>query len=298
MDETLLAEADLLYSLLPAEFVARRDQRVKELKAQDADLAAAVRSLRRPSAAAWALNLLVRRDREQVEQVLTVAVALREAQTTLDGDQLRELTRQRRQLTAAVATRAAQLTAEEGNPVSASVADQVEATLTAAMLDEGAAAALRSGLLVTPLEATGLDPVDLSRAVAVPTAAGHLAPVVEGAPTAKGRGGLRVVPDPDSGARARRTAQRALADAERALVRARGALKRSQREVDVLQAESLRIQAELDEARRKVAELETRAEAIDASLGEAEEVRDLVALDHDEAESEREGARAALDVLP
>ena len=51
------------------------------------------------------------------------------------GDELRALTRQRRQLTAAVTTRARGVAADEGVRVTQAVADQVEATLTAAMLD-------------------------------------------------------------------------------------------------------------------------------------------------------------------
>lgn len=299
---TLLGEADRLYALLPEEFTARRDARARELKAAGSPLAPAVKRLKRPTAAAWALNLLVRRDAEQVEQVLAVAVALREAAATLDGAQLRELTKQRRQLTAAVTTRARGFAAEQGSPLSESVAEQVEAGLTAAMLDEGAAAALRSGLLVGAPRATGVEAVDLAKVVAVPEAVGHLAepmdaPARSGDATPSGRPNLRVVPDPDTGARARRAAQHALAEAERALVRASGAARRAQREVDVLNAEALRVSAELDEARRHVAEAEARAERVDAALVEAEEQRDLVELDRVEAERLRDEAKSELTEL-
>ena len=63
---------------------------------------AAVKALRKPSVAAWVVNLLVRREAEQVEQVLAVGAALREAQEGMDGAELRALTKQRRQLTSAV----------------------------------------------------------------------------------------------------------------------------------------------------------------------------------------------------
>lgn len=294
----LLAQADELYAYLPGDFTAHRDGRAKELKGTDPTLASAVKKLRRPTVAAWALNLLVRRDAAQIEQILTVAVALREAAATLDGEQMRELTKQRRQLTAALTTRAGQFTAAEGHPLSGSVADQVEATLTAAMLDAGAADAVRSGLLVSALSATGLDPVDLDAALAVAGVQGHLAPTLTGPdPDQPRRPNLRVVPDPDAGLRARRTAQHALAEAERGVVRAKGALQRAQREVDVLEADGLRVQAELEEARRKVASLEDRAEQVDAALAEAEEVRDLVDLDHTEAVEQRDQAKSALDRL-
>src|SRR6187397_557328 len=101
----LLSIADELFGLPLPDFTPARDARAKELKADKA-LAAAVKALKKPSLAAWVVNLLVRRDAEQVEQVLAVGAALREAQATLDGAELRALTKQRRQLTAAVTSRA------------------------------------------------------------------------------------------------------------------------------------------------------------------------------------------------
>src|SRR6476469_915835 len=144
--DPLLAVADQLYGLALPEFTPARDARAKALKGDDAALAAAVKALRKPSTAAWVVNLLVRREAGQVDQVLTMGAALREAQASLAGEELRALTRQRRQLTAAVTTRARALSAEHGLRVTPAVADQVEATLTAAMVAAGCAAAGRSGL--------------------------------------------------------------------------------------------------------------------------------------------------------
>ena len=73
-----------------------------------------MKALRKPSLAAWVVNLLVRREAEQVEQVLSMGAALREAQAAMSGDQLRELTRQRRQLTAVVTQQARSLAARPG----------------------------------------------------------------------------------------------------------------------------------------------------------------------------------------
>ncbi len=112
MSEDLLGIADELYGLAPGEFTPARDARAKELKGTD--LGAAVKKLKKPSVAAWVVNQLVRYETEQVEQVLAVGSALREAQANLAGDELRELTRQRRQLTAAVTTRARALASERG----------------------------------------------------------------------------------------------------------------------------------------------------------------------------------------
>ena len=67
------AAADELYGLEPARFVAARDARAQSLKAAgNTGAAKAVKALKKPSAAAWALNLLVREDRVQVDALLAL----------------------------------------------------------------------------------------------------------------------------------------------------------------------------------------------------------------------------------
>src|SRR4051794_13046377 len=209
MAEELLEIADELYALSLPDFTPARDAKVKELKGTD--LAAPVKALKKPSLAAWVVNLLVRHETEQVDQVLDVGAALRAAQEAMSGDELRQLTRQRRQVTAAVTTQARRLAREQGQKVTEAVAGQVEATLTAAMVDEDCGKAVRSGMLLTPLEATGVDAVDLDRAVAVPEALGFVAKARESAPA---KPDLRVVPDPDRDEKALAAAREALEDAE------------------------------------------------------------------------------------
>ena len=58
-------------------------------------------------------------------------------------------------------TRARGVAGSLGTKVTPAVADQVESTLTAAMVDEGAARAVRSGLLVAAI--FGLAPATLTR---------------------------------------------------------------------------------------------------------------------------------------
>ena len=215
----LLALADELYGLPLAEFTPARDRRAKELKGTPA--AAPVKALRKPSLAAWVVNLLVRREAEQVEQVLSMGAALREAQAAMSGDQLRELTRQRRQLTAVVTQQARSLAAEAGVKVTQSVAEQVEATLTAAMVEEACAQAVRSGLLVGALSATGVDEVDVAAAVALPEALGFTATPREAAPSRPPE--LHVVPDPEAEETARAAARDAVALAEQEVEDARAA---------------------------------------------------------------------------
>src|SRR3546814_16382925 len=92
---TLLEAADELYALTLAEFTAARGAMAKQLRTQDRPLADRIKTLRKPSTAAWVVNVLARREHEQVSQVLEVGAALREAQASLDGDEMRALTRQR-----------------------------------------------------------------------------------------------------------------------------------------------------------------------------------------------------------
>ena len=296
MSDRLLEIADGLYALPQDEFTPARDARAKELKA-DKELAAAVKRLKKPSVAAWVVNLFVRRERAQVEQVIAVGNALREAQEGMDAAELRALTRQRRQLTSAVTQQARALALEEGVKVTQAVADQVEATLTAAMLDPACAEGVRSGLLIASLSSTGVDRVDVAGSVALPEALGFAA-----SPTSAGVAEppeLHVVPEePDAAAERRRAeAERALAAAEELVGDTDRALQAADRAVEELQARSLQQQAELDELRRRLTDLETAAEQTDDELEEAESVQEEARAAHASSVADREAALRALEAL-
>jgi septal ring factor EnvC (AmiA/AmiB activator) len=296
MADPLLEIADELYALPLADFTPARDALVKEHKADKA-LAASIKGLRKSSLSAWVVNLLVRRDPDQVDQVLAVGAALREAQENLDATQLREFTKQRRQLTASVTTAARRMAREEGVKVTESVADQVEATLTAAMLEPDAAKAVRSGMLVTAVEATGLGDLDLSGAVALPAALGFSAKARPAPAPAQGRPQLHVVPDPDADAKVRAAADERLADARAELADAEKEQRAARRSVEKLQAKTLQIQSEIDELRSRIAGLETDLEEVDDELGEAEAAQAEAQEAVDEARAEVDDAKAARDRL-
>jgi hypothetical protein len=296
MADTLLGIADDLYGLPLAEFTPARDALAKEHKADKA-LAASIKGLKKASVAAWVVNLLVRRDPEQVDQVLAVGEALREAQAQLDAAQLREFTAQRRKLTASVTTVARRLAREEGVKVTQAVAEQVEATLTAAMLEPDAAKAVRSGMLVAALSATGLGDLDLSGAVALPTALGFSATARPAAPVVTERPQLHVVPDPDAEEKARAAADEAVADAKAELADAEKAHRSARRTVEKLQAKTLQIQSEIDELRSRIASLEGRLEEVDDELGEAESAQEEAAGAVEEARAELDAAKEARDRL-
>src|SRR5918911_1034613 len=149
--------AQRLYGLLPEEFTAARDQAAREARANgDRARAAAIAGLRRPSLAAWLVNALVRHRRDEVEQLLALGEAMRSAQLSLAGEEVRTLSRQRQQLIAAVGRQARALARELGHPVSDDVGQEVEQTLGAAMADPAIAEAVRSGRLISPTSYAGL----------------------------------------------------------------------------------------------------------------------------------------------
>jgi hypothetical protein len=289
----LLEIADELYALPLDEFTPARDGRARELKT-DKELFAAVRRLKKPSVAAWVVNLFVRRAADQVDQVIGVGQALREAQQGMDGAELRALTRQRRQLTSAVTQEARTMARDEGVKVTEAVAEQVQATLTAAMLDPDCARAVRSGLLTAALSATGVDAVDVAAAVAVPEALGFSATPTSGATPRPPE--LHVVPG-DEDARRREEAETALAAAQESVDQAETALAKAKRTVAKLQARSLQIQSEIDELRRRLSELESSAEDTDEDLQQAEEAQGEAKAARSTAVRIRDAAQQRLDRL-
>jgi chromosome segregation ATPase len=294
--------ADELYAARPEEFVARRNELATEAKGEDNALAAEIKKLAKPTTAAWVVNMLVRHEADQVEQILSLGAALREAQESMAGEDLRQLGRQRRQLTAAVTRQARALAAELGQKVGEQVATQVEETLHAAMVDEDAAKAVRLGLLVKPLAVTGTHVEDVIESVAVPGALGEAAvrrarPVESREPatsTDAKKPELTVVADDSA---AIEEAETALKEAEAGLAAAERKLDKARRRVEKREAKGLQLQSELDELRRRIAELEQRVEANEDELTAAEEARDECEDSVEEARSGVERARKVLQKL-
>lgn len=149
------AVADELYGLRPEEFVAARDRRARDArKAGDQALAKEIGALRKPSLAAWVSNLLVRRQREEVQPLLGLGEELRRAHRELDGTQLRRLARRQNEVIGALGRQARRLAAQAGHPVSEGVQREVEETLHAALADPEAAREWAAGRLVKPLNST------------------------------------------------------------------------------------------------------------------------------------------------
>jgi hypothetical protein len=168
VQEVTLAEvADELYGLPPGEFIAARDERARQARAAGRrEEAAAIKKLARPTTSAWLVNQLSRAAPEQLERLFGVGAALQEAQRTLAGERLRELSGQRRQVVSDLLPVAAGLAVEAGQVASAAVLEEVRATLEAALADTEARDAVRSGHLTKALTYAGLGEVDLTAALA------------------------------------------------------------------------------------------------------------------------------------
>ncbi|KAA9149810.1 transposase [Microbacterium lushaniae] len=249
--EDLDAAADALYSLPPGEFTAARNDRAASATGA---LAKQIKALRKPSVAAWAVNLLVRDG--QLTDAVELSQALHEAQDDLDAPELAKLGRQRRALVAGLARRAAALAEEAGTPLSRAVLEEVEVTINAAIVDAAAAAAILTGRLVRTVHADGMEPAEIADAVAgsVPGAPDRPAPARDDLAARRARKAAEAAAREAD--RAASEADRNAARLEEKLAKARERADLLHERVDDLRAELERIERDADAADEKVANLE------------------------------------------
>jgi vacuolar-type H+-ATPase subunit I/STV1 len=276
--DELTSIADRLYAGPADAFTDARNAAARDCG--DKALAARIKQLKKPSVAAWAVNLLVRRESGQIDSVLELGESLRAAAEALDGDELRALTRQRRQLTTALATSARSLAGESGARLTGPVVEQVERMLNAAMLDPVAARVVRTGRVLIAFASTGVSELDVESVVALPEALDVRAVAVE-APVGgsvddegddeRAPVGLHVVPDDGVKVAA---AEEALEEATGQVAEAEHELAEVDESVESLNARRLQLQGEADELRRRLAAIEDDVDQVDDELEEACEARD------------------------
>lgn len=146
---------DALFALRPEEFTGARNALARELRVEgDADGAAVVKALRRPTVAAWTLNRLAREHADDVEELLGVGDELRLAQrkalSGVKGSGLRELTQRRRAAVRRLTDVAETILGSDASPA---VLAKVTESLEAATVDQDAAERLREGRLTKELPA-------------------------------------------------------------------------------------------------------------------------------------------------
>ncbi|WP_108249441.1 hypothetical protein [Planctomonas deserti] len=323
----LLTVADELYALTPDRFTATRNDRAKAARAEgDRELAQQIARLSKPSAAAWAVNMLARHRAEVIDQVADLGAALRKAQEDLDSKRLREQSRLRHDLIRAIAHEGEQLADELGSPIGKPAVAEVEQTLQAAMADPDAADAVRTGRLLRSLSSNGIEAVDLDGAVALPE--GRRAPVTSLASrraekTAATSGGKARGSGRDDGSaadaaaeraaaeeaarrekeerrrleRERADAKRAVESAEREVEEARAELDAIQRRIERLRPRRERLTAELDDLREQVAQLERTIASADADADRLETNREEADESVADAEDSLDRARRRLSRL-
>ena len=272
-------EIDALFALPPAEFTAARNTLVKRLRAEKRrDEADQVKSLRRPTVPAWAVNQVARAEPAALDQLIeagaAVAAAQRRALSGVRDAGLREASAERRERIDEVWKVAAGLLRDAGvDPQQHR--QPVAATLEAASLDDEAAEVVRRGRLSADLPApSGFGAV----------AGFSLVPEASGAPADAEADDEAAENDADPGA-ARARAEQQLADA---VSQAKAAQRRAE-ELQSKAAEARRAAVRTtDEAQR----LEQRAAQVRESALRQTAEADALAADVEAAEAQAVEAEA------
>ncbi len=233
-----------LFGVPPEEFVTRRDQLVRELRrAGDTAAAAEVKVMRRPTAAAWAVNQLAARHPNGVSELLALGERLRAAhEALLEGSgtgAIRDATAEQRRLVAQLTDIAVGFLGKGGEAQRGAIGH----TLDAAVADPDLGELVRAGRLTKELPApSGLGGFDL---------------LLSQVPTAP-------PPQPSIGKR-EEDAKRERAQ----LLRQELELRERQARLERLHAEAERREAEAASAARRVAALHQELEELTARLEEA-----------------------------
>ena len=241
-----IRDPDDLYDLRPEEFTAARDALARSLKdAGDTDTAAEVKKLRRPTVVAWAINQLVRRHRERVEELIEAGEALRAAQrramSGVKDGAFREATERRRELVQAL-TRDATAILEEAERGGQGAEEEVGRTLETASVDQAAGQELLAARLAKPItSASGFEAVSGFEVFS---------------------GGDEAEPAPESSDAQREALEVAVRNAERQAEQAEADARRAE-----MRAENL--ERQLEETSRKASEAREEAKRLQAEAADA-----------------------------
>ncbi|MDQ1746249.1 MAG: hypothetical protein QOD07_512 [Frankiaceae bacterium] len=225
--------ADGLYGLPLGEFTQARDAAARA--AADPATSKAVKSLRKPTAAAHAVNLLVRAHPGEVGELLALGERLRTAMSAGGSSDVRELTEQRRSLVSRLVR----------DDVPAAVRADVVASLEAATADPDIAEQVRSGRLTRPLSYAGFGAIAPSPS---PRSTAAKTPAPEALDDARRRV-LELAGTADDAQRRYEAAVRAAAEARQLLDAAEAERAEAHREAKAAHAEA-------EKARRELGRLE------------------------------------------
>ncbi|WP_433274848.1 hypothetical protein ACQPZA_26635 [Pseudonocardia xinjiangensis] len=257
--------ADELYALPRDEFTAARNAAVKRARQHDKELAEQIGALRRPSTAAWLVNLLSREHPDEVAALVELGDGLRAAQDQLEGEALRRLSQQRHEVVHGLVQQARALARSAGHPASEAVARELENTFTAAVNSSAAAQAVAGGRLTTALDPADVDGLP-EQVAATPAARDDAGPDRDERLRRDLERARSAAADADA---EREKAQGELTDAEHAADDAAGTLRELRSRIEAAE------QAEHD-ARRRARSAQRDLDAADRAAREAQRrVRDL-----------------------
>ena len=274
--------ADELYGSPPGVFIEHRDAAAKAARADgDRELAKQITELRKPTVSAWLMNLLVRDDPGFADQVIALGEGLRDAERSLDGPALRELSTQRRALVRSLTARARKLAQPAGQRIGDSVTQELDATLTAALADPEVAREVTSGRLTASREWSGFGSGDTTATTTTgsrSSASGatktepKAAPRAEDAPKSARPKLTLVKPpvDPEEARRARAEERRlrSIDEADKALEAAEQALAEVRRKHDAAQQVRDESAALLERAERAAQEAHDEEDDLVKALAE------------------------------
>jgi len=153
-DDRAAAAVEELYAADPQSFTERRTELAAAARdAGDRAAAKSIAALRRPTRAAWVVNLLARTDPSGPAKLAELGAALRAAQEAGHGPRLRELSAARGALVDALTNQALSLAGVTDPPPALRL--EVSQTLTAALADPGVAADFAAGTLTRAVQWSG-----------------------------------------------------------------------------------------------------------------------------------------------
>ncbi|MFJ2503219.1 transposase [Microbacterium sp. NPDC087592] len=253
-DPTFEEIAAALYAGAPEAFVASRKAQADGVA--DPEFASRIRALRKPSVAAWVVNVFAQERAGQLGEALQLAAELREAQDDLDASALAKLGRERRALTRRLAEMAAELAGSRGEKITSATREAVEGSISAAFFDPAAAGAVASGRLMRAIEASASSD-DIRDAVV-----GEI-PELESVPQRP--------PDELQARRLRRDAERLLASAEKEHKTAERALAKQDAALEDLQSRVTELAKGVAELEGQLARTRAEAERVDKDLQQAKD---------------------------
>ncbi|MFI2365240.1 hypothetical protein [Promicromonospora sp. NPDC019610] len=279
------AMVDALYTQPLDGFVAARDAAARQV-ADDGDRLGAerIKRLPKPSVAAWVINHVVRERPDDVAALTAVGDELRAATQDRDRARIKALDHLRRERTEALVSAVRDAGEVGGRPVSAAVLDRLTETLTAAVMDADAGAAVRAGRLARGLQHAGFGIVDEH---------GEEADLVPLRPDAAEPGKAAEDAEPDPAAAAERAVEETSAQVDRLEARRDDASDRVDA-ADTAVEHAKDAAARLDEELAQLtAERDAAHRALDEARAEADEARaDLTAVENELDDAEDRAAQA------